>query len=425
MRVINYTRWAITELFFTMSVFSAVLFGTYALSIRLGNHLTDTNLSILSGVFFVVFALSQVCAGVLINKLSPKLLLSSSAFVSALGAFLFAHTTVFELLVVARIMLGLGLGCTFVGVLYVVQTNFSEHQFAFFSSLSQSIANIFAGMLALFAGKALSQYSYTYVFDILAVMFIICTIGLSILLPHKTRTTSDSDPQEPVISRMWSILSKRNFWLASFYFTGLFGSILTFADLYNVTYEMKVFGVPHDMAIMMNGLVPIGVSTGGVIAGFLVSRYQNNRLTAICFSLITLIFLCLIMYIRWPDRRFGFEIAFLFNFLYGVGCGGAMLAFQEIQLLFKQFSIRPLANSLVLTFAYLFNGIVIQPLTGYIIGETRVVHYFNQSSPYSRWLYDTGIHNEWHKFNSGLFIIVLIIVISFISSIFFTKKKSN
>lgn len=136
MRVINYTRWAITELFFTMSVFSAVLFGTYALSIRLGNHLTDTNLSILSGVFFVVFALSQVCAGVLINKLSPKLLLSSSAFVSALGAFLFAHTTVFELLVVARIMLGLGLGCTFVGVLYVVQTNFSEHQFAFFSSLS-------------------------------------------------------------------------------------------------------------------------------------------------------------------------------------------------------------------------------------------------------------------------------------------------
>ncbi|WP_395167037.1 hypothetical protein [Francisella salimarina] len=75
-----------------------------------------------------------------------------------------------------------GFGCTFVGVLYVVQTNFSDHQFAFFSSLSQSIANIFAGMLALFAGKALSQYSYTYVFDILAVMFIICTIGLSILL---------------------------------------------------------------------------------------------------------------------------------------------------------------------------------------------------------------------------------------------------
>ncbi len=68
---------------------------------------------------------------------------------------------------------------------------------------------------------------------------------------------------------------------------------------------------------------------------------------------------------------------------------------------------------------------IIQPLTGYIIGETRVVHYFNQSSPYSRWLYDTSIHNEWHKFNSGLLIIVLIIVISFVSSIFFTKKKSS
>lgn len=66
-------------------------------------------------------------------------------------------------------------------------------------------------MLALFAGKALSQYSYTYVFDILAVMFIICTIGLSILLPHKTRTTSDSDLQEPVISRIWRFFQNETF----------------------------------------------------------------------------------------------------------------------------------------------------------------------------------------------------------------------
>jgi hypothetical protein len=60
MKIINYTRWITTEFFFTVSIFSAILFGTYASQIQTDNLLSTNQLAILSGIFFTVFAFSQL-----------------------------------------------------------------------------------------------------------------------------------------------------------------------------------------------------------------------------------------------------------------------------------------------------------------------------------------------------------------------------
>ena len=431
MKTMSYTRWLVTELFFTLSVFSAVLFGTYALSIKLQNGLSDVKLSILSGVFFIVFAISQLSSGILINKISPKILLVSSSLLAAIGAIIFSHTSNFEWLFLARVLLGVGLGCTFVGVLYIVQVSFTERQFPFFSSLSQSIANIAAGTMALLGGKILSQYSYKISFSILGILFILSAIGLAWVIPHTRNTQPKNKLTHTFFSALQMVLKKRNFWLATLYFTGLFGAILTFADLFNVTYQIKVFNIPHDDAIMLNAMIPLGVATGGIIAGYLVTRLQKNQLIASIFSFLTLISMIFILYIHLPTQTPKF-IWFIVDFTFGIGCGGAMLAFQELQLLFRDITLKPLANSLLLTIAYLISGFIIQPLTGYIISKTQVNQYFkyytshyyyNQAEPYFRWIYDAHIHDTWHKFNNGLIVIIIMLIISFISSLFFTRKK--
>lgn len=244
-------------------------------------------------------------------------------------------------------------------------------------------------------------------------------------MPH-THNKQTSHVNVAFFSSLKQILKKRNFWLACFYFTGLFGAILTFTDLFNVTYQATIFQVPRTTAIMLNGMTPLGVAAGGITAGLLVSKFQKNQLTASVFSFITLISMFVILYVRIPHEA-SYAPWFIIDFIFGFGCGGAMLAFQEIQILLKDAVLRPLANSIILTFAYLFNGLILQPLTGYIIGATEINHsaYYSQAELYFIWLYDNKIHDTWHKFNNGLTVVILMLVICFISSFFFSKVNKK
>ncbi|MED7789420.1 MFS transporter [Francisella sp. 19X1-34] len=159
--------WAITEVFFILSIFVAVLFGIYGSDIQYNNHLSATELSIISGTFFIVFSLSQLFAGILINKTSPRLFLGGSAIVSALGCIIFANTSVFEVLLLSRVLLGLGLGCAFLSVIYTIQSNFPEGRFVLFISISQCVANILVGTMGMVSGNFLSRHSYNSSFIIL------------------------------------------------------------------------------------------------------------------------------------------------------------------------------------------------------------------------------------------------------------------
>ena len=115
------------------------------------------------------------------------------------------------------------------------------------------------------------------------------------------------------------------------------------------------------------------------------------------------------------------------NFIFGVGCGSAILAFEEIRFTVSNLSNRMLANSLILTIAYLFNGLILQPLIGLIVDHTTVAgdrFYVLFSANYMRWLYDDSIDNLWHRYDGGLSLITFVLVISFMSSIFFKSKRA-
>ncbi len=68
MKSLSYCRWLSTEFLFMISIMCSVLFGAYALPIQLANNLGSTELAILSGTFFAVFAFSQLYSGYLINN---------------------------------------------------------------------------------------------------------------------------------------------------------------------------------------------------------------------------------------------------------------------------------------------------------------------------------------------------------------------
>lgn len=419
MKSLSYLRWISTEFLFMISIMSSVLFGAYALPIQLTNNLGNTQLAILSGTFFAVFAFSQLYSGYLINKVSIKLLLGLSALLAAAGVFIFANTHSFSLLILSRVIIGLGLGCTFVGVLYIVEMEFSK-QFAFFASLSQSIGNVSAGIIAIFGSSLISAYSYQSAYNLIGALLVLAAILIFIFLPNKAQLGSEQS-ESSLFKNLKTILSNKRFIAATIYFAGIFATILAYADLFNVQYREVVFQMSAQKAIILNGMIPLGIAIGGVIAGSLSTKYKRNRLIAASFSLLLLASMIVTLYVRFPTNE-AFVISSTFQLLFGIGCGGGMLAFQEVQVAFKDASLRSLGNSLVLTISYLFAGLVLQPGIGMIIGNNSYKLPKNSGvTPYTL-LDQPIIQQAWHHYNLGLSVLVVVLAASFISSLFFTAK---
>ena len=144
----RFLSWGSAEIFFIFSVLVAVAFAIMSNEISSVLKLTGSDLGLLSGVFFVTYAMGQLVLGILISQLSARLVLGFTALLSASGTFVFSISEGFMSALIARAMMGLGLSSTFVGVIYLVGRGCGKN-FAFMSSLRQSLTNLIAAALAI------------------------------------------------------------------------------------------------------------------------------------------------------------------------------------------------------------------------------------------------------------------------------------
>lgn len=416
-------QWLSVEMFFIFSVISAIMFGVFSSAIAKIMHLSPSQLGWLSGTFFITYAIIQFYSGRLFILFSIKSMLLLSTLLAAAGAFIFGLADSLLLMFIARVLMGIGLASTFVGVLYVIQNSFSCKSFSLMSSLSQSLANLSAGLFGFLASIIIVRYNYKISFEILGCIFFIC--GGLILLFFQNSKLSITYQKHPKFSEsIKTLLINRNIWLATLYFTGLFGSILTFADLFNVSFQIEAFHVSYAEAAIINSMIPFGLTIGGVVAGYWTQKSKNYITPARVFSLLAFIMLGVMLFVKFKPS-YSVEIIAVVAFIFGMGCSGSILAFQCVQDSVENELLRPLANSFILTFSYIFSGLIEQPLVGSLIssanariGKVRPIH-----ANLNEWFYTGVINDGWTKYNHGLYLVLATVAISFIASLLFKQNS--
>lgn len=419
----NLLQWFSVEIFFVFSVVSAIMFGIFSSAVTNSMHLSSTQLGWLSGTFFITYAVTQFYSGRLFILFSVKDMLLLSTLFAAVGAFTFGVANSLLLMFVARVLLGIGLASTFVGVLFVIQNDFSSKSFPLMSSLSQSIANLSAGLFGFLASLILARYSYQISFEILGCIFGVCG-GLILLFFQNSRLVIITQKQPRFSESIKTLLVNRNIWLATLYFTGLFASILTFADLFNVSFQIEAFHVSYAEATIINSMIPFGLTIGGVVAGYWAQRSKSYIAPARVFSLLAFIMLGIMLFVKFK-LSYSVEIISMVAFIFGMGCSGSILAFQCVQNSVENELLRPLATSFVLTFSYIFSGLIEQPLVGSLIssanasiGKVGPIH-----ANLNEWFYTGVINDGWTKYNHGLYLVLATVAISFIASLLFKQNS--
>jgi sugar phosphate permease len=317
-------NWGIAATFAIFSVFSVVSIAVLTESIEQGTELSTAVISSIASVYFFTFAIAQLIAGMFIDRIGPRWLLSATAAIAALGGVLFVSSNSMWMLYLARGLMGVGLSSAFVGALYMGRTWFPASRYAFMSGLTQMAANLGGaiGSVAIATAGYVPVVLVSAFFNMAIVVLIILFIANRV--PHPGEPGTIESPSSPA-SSLAQVLLSRHVWVASVFFTGTFGTLLVLADFWNVPLQ-QAHGHDGRMQAILNAMLPLGTALGALITGWasekIVGLATPCRIVAITSTLLVVLLVLVSPLQVWAEM--------ILLFLTGFALGGAILAFPVV-----------------------------------------------------------------------------------------------
>ena len=347
-------QWVLVQAFYCLHVatLTAYAIGTQGLQTEL--DLNAMQMGSLSGAFFIAFGVSQLLIGSQLGRYPNRWMIGSSALMATLGSLLLLVSHTYIEALVARALMGAGAGNALVSTVRVVSERF-PYRFPLMTNISQGLANLtgacFGLVVPLFPKLATIRFSYHWGFILLLIdtclIFIFCKdsnqkgtqghyLGKLTLWPWSA-------------SRILNILRLRMFWTSMAFFAGLFGSYLSFAESWNIQFQIDVFHQDPLVAPLVNSAVIVGLAVGSIGSGAIADR-RGFQLPARVGAALTLTNLLILASVDLPE-----VVAVICQILLGVGMGSASLGLTCLRANVPEHDFS-LASSLMLTGVFLSAG---------------------------------------------------------------------
>ena len=331
--------------------------------------LNAETLGILGGAFFYSFALFQIPMGPLLDRLGPRRVISYSAWVGALGAFLFALGGTFTTVLIGRILIGLGMASMLMGSMKVFILHFSPDKFATLSGTLLSVGtlgNIFAASpLAYFTSTIGWRTTFLLAGGITSLLALVAfrVLGEGKRIEEPFVASLPSEPVIGIFQSVRLILKSISFWQIATLAFFRYGTFVGLQGLWLGPYLMEIKGYTPVQTGNMLILMAIGTIIGGPISGRLSDQIFHSRkgvtlagLSLYCVSLFPLTGILKI------QNSLGFGIIF---FCIGFFTSFGLLVFSHAKELFPV-SISGTAMTFV-NFFTMAGGAAFMPVLGRVI----------------------------------------------------------
>ncbi len=337
-------------------------------------------LGILGGAFFYSFALLQIPMGPMLDRIGPRMMITSFLMIGALGAFVFAFGNSFSVAFLGRILIGAGMASVLMGSMKVFILRFSPDKFVTLVGLLQAVGtsgNIFAASpLALLTSKIGWRMTFVMVGAVTAILAIVAyrVLGEEKMKEGKPFSHPSPKPELGVLPSIRLILGSLAFWQIGFISFFRYGTFVALQGLWLGPYLIEIKGYSPVHAGNIIVLLAVGVIVGGPIAGRLSDRTFHSRkgvalwgLCLYCLSLLPLVGVLKLQSQIW----FG-----LLFFFIGFFCSFGMVTYAHAKELFP-IAISGTVMTLV-NFFTMAGAAVLMPAMGKIIQFFPLV---NQTYP--------------------------------------------
>ncbi len=326
-------------------------------------HLDAGGLGIMAGFYFYSYSVMQLPAGLLLDRVGTRILITLAIFGCALGAFFFGNTYTIFWASAGRFLMGVGSAFAFTGVLVVAANWFRPHHFAVLVGAAQLFAALGAMGGAFPLALLVARIDWRLVLIGLSFLGVfLSVIAWLIIRDHpKEKIAGDVFKNPRIKESLSAVFSKpQNWWIALYAFAG-WAPMAFFAALWGGPFLQARFGVSNELAASSLSLMWIGLAAASPLVGWLSDVLKRRCLLMMICALVGVFASLILIYLP----KIPFWTSYIWMFLLGVASAGQILTFALVKDLNK-----PTVIATAIGFnnmAVVLGGAIFQPLVGLLL----------------------------------------------------------
>lgn len=279
-----------------------------------------------ASVYTVFFALFQFFSGSVLDRYGTRPLLAIAVALVTAGAFLYAGTTGFGMLVLAQIVLALGASFGFVGAGYVGGKWFDAARYGLMFGLVQMCASV---------GSAIGQPTISALLELMtwkqllagfASAGVLLTIAFVVLVrdpvPAAAPTRPTTNVWVGIVRNLGACFRNRQVVLSALFAGAAFGTMLSVGVLWGPRVQ-EARGATDGFAAVLTALAWLGMAFGAPLVNVVSNQWHSRRRPAVTGVLLQAVAVTLFIY--GPANGPGASMVVMFAV--GVFAGTHMLGF--------------------------------------------------------------------------------------------------
>lgn len=230
----------------------------------------------LSSLYFYLYALFQMPAGILADTWGPRRTITASAVIMAAGSFVFGAAPDLMSAYVGRFLVGVGVAAVFINILKLLADWFPSRFFATMTGLTTTVG-FFGGFVASgpFA-HVVEAVGWRWGFHGVGILTAVIAAGCFALIRDRA-APSPPATDTGILRPLWVVLKTPETWPVFFAKVGITGTYLAFFALWGPPYLMQVYEMTRAEAGTLISVGVLGFIAGGTVIGFLSDRLFRQR----------------------------------------------------------------------------------------------------------------------------------------------------
>lgn len=332
-----------------------------------------TALGSLAAMYYYIYTLMQIPAGVLADTLGNRYSVTVGNLVAGVGSIVFATAETIELASLGRFMVGLGVSVIFVGLMKNNTVWFRDKIYGLVSGATILMGNLGSVLAAKPLSALLNIWSWRDIFIAMGLMSLVLAALTLLFVRNRPEDAgfpsiremdgmaSHAERHQHWVKDLIKVVKNITVWPGFWINFGMAGGLFAFAGLWGIPLLRDSFDMSRDDASVYTTITLVSLAIGTLLAGWISDRMGLRKPVILSSAIIYALSWLALIYIPWQPGL----LAMMLFMLIGITSGGFVMTYpcaKEV----TQPALSGMAISLVNTGLFL-GAAIMQPLFGWVL----------------------------------------------------------
>jgi predicted MFS family arabinose efflux permease len=346
--------WCLANLFFAFQFILRLSAGILREDIIQKFSVDASSFGTLAGYYYLGYSGAQIPLGIMLDRLSFRLVTSIAIATAGIGTLTFVTTDNWNLLLLGRFLIGVGSGVAFLSVAKITTTFFEEKYHSLLLGFSFTFGLIGAVFGATPMQLLFDHFGYNNTFNTLALIAFL--LAGTILLMGKIDTIQKNATNNVFCSVMKLLLNPKILLIGVA--GGLMvGSLEGFADVWAIPFFSQIFAMSKNESRTITSFIYIGMCVGGPLLALATNFLRSANFMIFLTGTFTIIVFLILFYLP----PLSLTSSAILMFFLGICCCYQVLVFTVVSSQVEPSSAGlaiAVTNCINMSFGHLFHSLI-------------------------------------------------------------------